>query len=98
MVSGDWCPVDMCREVRREWPETAMVVMGGATEGAIWSIAHDVDVVPAEWTSIPYGRALANQRVEVIDDADGIRVAGVAGEIVIAGRGVASGYRGDAER
>ena len=50
--------------------------MGGATEAAIWSNRfelgrdeHDLGIDLANWTNIPYGRPLRNQRMYTLDDA-----------------------------
>src|SRR5205823_4987807 len=73
-----------------------IVSLGGATEAAIWSIFHPIDEVPPEWTSIPYGRPLTNQRWHVLDRALRPCPDLVRGELYIAGAGLALGYWRDA--
>jgi amino acid adenylation domain-containing protein len=97
MLSGDWIPVALPDEIRREFPDCAVVSLGGATEAAIWSIFHPVDTVEPGWTSIPYGRPLANQDVRVLDHDFATRPPWAIGELFIAGQGVAQGYWGDTE-
>ncbi|QCB94989.1 amino acid adenylation domain-containing protein [Cellulomonas shaoxiangyii] len=99
LLSGDWIPVDLPARLARVVPGARLVALGGATEAAIWSIAHEPGVrTPAGWDSVPYGHALRNQRVHVLDDRGHECPAWVTGEIHLAGVGLALGYRGDAER
>jgi amino acid adenylation domain-containing protein len=98
LLSGDWVPVGLPDRLRSRVPGLRVVALGGATEGSIWSIAHDLDVVDPCWDSIPYGRPLRNQRIFVVDDGLHEQPIGVAGEILIGGVGVARGYWRDAER
>jgi thioesterase domain-containing protein/aryl carrier-like protein len=98
MLSGDWIPVRLPDGVRKVAPAARVVSLGGATEAAIWSIAFPVGDVPPEWTSIPYGKPLRNQRVYVLDAALRSRPFHVPGEIFLAGRGVARGYWNDPDR
>ena len=44
-------------------PDLAVISLGGATEASIWSCWYPIEDVRAEWTSIPYGRALGNQKL-----------------------------------
>lgn len=97
MLSGDWIPVALPDAIRRDFPKCAVVSLGGATEAAIWSIFHPIDTVEPGWTSIPYGRPLANQDVRVLDHELAPRPPWAIGELFIAGQGVAQGYWGDAE-
>lgn len=93
LLSGDWIPVDLPARIRRAVGSHVHVVsLGGATEGAVWSIAHDIVDADALRVSIPYGRALANQRIHVWDDDLRERATWATGELYIAGDGVADGY------
>ncbi|WP_327585116.1 non-ribosomal peptide synthetase [Nonomuraea sp. NBC_00507] len=96
LVSGDWVGLDLpARLAVRSGGRCRLVALGGATEAAIWSNAMDVDHVPAQWTSIPYGFPLRNQRYRVVDARGRDCPDWVAGELWIGGAGVAVGYRGD---
>src|SRR6185437_10196347 len=94
----DWIPVTLPQRLRAQAPDAEIVGLGGATEAAIWSIAFPIGTVPAEWTSIPYGKPLANQRFSVLDEAGLDAPDFVPGELYIGGIGVADGYLGDPER
>ncbi|MGC4950374.1 amino acid adenylation domain-containing protein [Streptomyces sp. DT224] len=98
LLSGDWIGLDLPGRLERATSgRCRLVALGGATEAAIWSNAHEVTAVPREWRSIPYGRPLANQRFRVVDPHGRDCPDWVPGELWIGGAGVAEGYRGDPE-
>ncbi|ARU60242.1 hypothetical protein CBW65_03575 [Tumebacillus avium] len=97
LLSGDWIPVGLFGKVKSILPAAQMISLGGATEGAIWSIYYPM--VQAEpGTSVPYGSPLANQRIYVLSDDLQPCPYGVEGEICIGGAGVAVGYYNDPVR
>ncbi|MCP1749196.1 non-ribosomal peptide synthetase [Bradyrhizobium japonicum] len=96
LLSGDVIPPALPVRLRGWNPGSRVVAMGGATEAAIWSVWHDIE--EKESGSIPYGKPLANQTVEVLDDDLEPRPAFVAGQIWIGGAGLARGYWNDPVR
>ncbi len=92
MLGGDWVPVSLPARVRALAPDVRFVVLGGATEASIHSTIHEVEETDPAWTSIPYGRPMANQRAYVLDDALRPVPPGVPGELHLAGVGLARGY------
>lgn len=96
LLSGDWIPVTLPDRLRALVPGVRVISAGGATEAAIWSICHPVGTVPPHWRSIPYGRPLRAQSFHILDDEGRPQPVGRAGELHIAGRGLARGYAGDA--
>jgi amino acid adenylation domain-containing protein len=98
MMSGDWIPVTLPGAIRGLLPRAEIYSLGGATEASIWSILHPIDRIDPEWTSIPYGKPLRNQRFHVLDDGLRPRPAWVPGDLYIAGIGLARGYLNDHER
>ncbi|MFC5290090.1 amino acid adenylation domain-containing protein [Actinokineospora guangxiensis] len=98
LLSGDWIPLDLPGKLARVATEVRVVSMGGATEAAIWSIAHEVAEVDPGWDSVPYGTAMRNQTVHVLDDRMRECPVHVTGELYIGGAGVAHGYLGDTGR
>jgi pyochelin synthetase len=73
-------------------PEAATVGLGGATEASIWSNLFPIDQVNPNWTSIPYGKPMVNQRFEVLDEFLNPCPVWVTGQLHIAGSGLAMGY------
>jgi len=101
LLSGDFIPLSMAPTLKGllPSPDLAIISLGGATEASIWSCWYPIQDIRAEWTSIPYGRALGNQKMLVLD-RDTLEPLPdlVSGEICIAGDGLASGYWGDEEK
>ncbi|MBB1256141.1 amino acid adenylation domain-containing protein, partial [Streptomyces sp. OF3] len=97
-LSGDWIPVDLPGRLRASAPAARVTSAGGATEAAIWSIAHATGEHDTTRDSIPYGRAMRNQTVHVLNDRYEPCPVGVTGEITIAGLGLADGYWRDPDR
>ncbi|MCP4656016.1 MAG: amino acid adenylation domain-containing protein, partial [bacterium] len=98
LLSGDWIPVTLPDRLRRLCPQAQVISLGGATEAAIWSILYPIGGVDPAWTSIPYGRPMANQRFYVLGPDREPRPVWVPGELYIAGAGLAAGYFGDDEK
>ncbi|MDP2343978.1 MAG: amino acid adenylation domain-containing protein [Deltaproteobacteria bacterium] len=98
LLSGDWIPVSLPDRLRRLIPGVEVVSLGGATEASIWSIVFPIGAVPSSWTSIPYGKPLANQRFEVLDEHLLPRPKRVAGDLYIGGAGLALGYWRDDDK
>ena len=98
LLSGDWIPLTLPDKIISYMPNVKIACMGGATEASIWSNVHDYKGLSDEWSSIPYGKALSNQEMYVLDSNLNICPIGVAGEIYIAGDGLAVGYLNDKEK
>ncbi|NVK82632.1 AMP-binding protein, partial [Streptomyces morookaense] len=92
LLSGDWIPTSLPDRIRQATPHATIMSLGGATEGSIWSIWYQIQHVNPTWTSIPYGTAMPNQRMYVLNTEDEHCPTGVTGEIHIGGTGVALGY------
>lgn len=97
LLSGDWIPLALPAELAA-WSTAKLVSLGGATEAAVWSIAHDIGAARPGWTSVPYGKPLANQAFHVLDDELHDRPDWVAGELYIGGAGLARGYLDDSRK
>ena len=98
LLSGDWIPVTLPDRARALVPGLDVIGLGGATEASIWSIFHRPDASDRGRSSIPYGRALRNQTMHVLNDAMEPCPVWVPGQIYIGGIGVASGYWRDEAR
>lgn len=97
MMSGDWIPVRLPDRIRA-LGTIDVYSLGGATEASIWSILYPIATVPDDWTSIPYGKPMLNQRFYVLSSDLTPCPDWVAGELYIGGIGVALGYWQDDER
>ncbi|TWH46113.1 non-ribosomal peptide synthetase [Sporomusa sp. KB1] len=97
MLSGDWIPLTLPDMVPKYAPAAQVVSLGGATEASIWSIFHLYRGVQPDWSSIPYGRPLANQAFRVLDEKLRDCPVWAPGELYIAGTGLAEGYFADKE-
>lgn len=95
LTGGDWVRPDLARRFQTAAPGVRFAGLGGATETAIHATLCEVEGdPPSHWAAVPYGTPLPNIacRVVGVDGAD--RPDWVAGELWVAGRGIASGYRG----
>ncbi len=99
MLSGDWIAPGLAGRLRGAAPQARVHSLGGATEAAIWSIHYPIGDSPRPgWNSVPYGRALDNQAMQVLDAELEPCADGVTGDLYIGGVGLALGYWRDPER
>ncbi len=98
LLSGDWIPINLPSQIKAHNPDMAVISLGGATEGSIWSIWYEVKSIESEWTSIPYGQAMPNQKVYILNQALSHCPVGVLGDIYLGGLGLALGYWGNEEK
>ncbi|HVR98124.1 MAG TPA: amino acid adenylation domain-containing protein, partial [Thermoanaerobaculia bacterium] len=98
LLSGDWIPIGLPDRIRALWPGAEVVSLGGATEVSIWSILFPIRRVDPAWTSVPYGRPMANQGFHVLDERLEPSPVWVPGQLYIGGIGLAQGYWRDEEK
>ncbi|WP_339145022.1 amino acid adenylation domain-containing protein, partial [Croceitalea sp. MTPC5] len=98
LMSGDWIPVKLPSQIKGLSPKCTVMSLGGATEGSIWSIWYEIQAVDPQWTSIPYGQAMPNQQMYVLNDFGEHCPVDVTGQIHIGGMGVALEYWNDREK
>ncbi|HEU4558181.1 MAG TPA: amino acid adenylation domain-containing protein, partial [Longimicrobium sp.] len=94
-VGGDRVMADLLAEMREALPAAESHVLYGPTEGTILASTYPV---PADGIveGHPIGRPLGNVRLYVCDAFESPQPAGVPGELLIGGAGVARGYLGRA--
>jgi amino acid adenylation domain-containing protein len=97
-LSGDWIPVDLPAGVKRFFPETQVVSLGGATEGTVWSNYFIVDENSQMGSSIPYGKPIDNNFFYILNEHLQPVPLNVAGDLYIGGVGVARGYANDIQK
>ncbi len=98
LMSGDWIPLSLPDRIKLLAPNATVMSLGGATEGSIWSIWYEIEQTDSSWKSIPYGQAMPNQKMYVVDNQLNHSPIGVIGEIVIGGVGIALNYWNDKEK
>ena len=93
-LGGEPFTPELCREIAHRLPTARITNLYGPTEATIDAVACALsdDVGPR----VPIGRPLSNYRVYVLDAGLEPVPAGVAGELYIAGAGLARGYLGRA--
>ncbi len=94
LLGGDWIPLSLPDRLRRFAPGATVISLGGATEVSMDSTIYNVEEVRPEWSSIPYGRPMANQRAHVVDRLLQPMPVGVPGELLLGSIGVGHGYFG----
>ena len=97
MLGGEAVPAALLREWRQRHPGLALVNHYGPTEATVGCLDHvmaPADPVPD--LVVPVGRPMWNTRVFVLDGSLGLVPPGVAGELYVAGAGLARGYLGRA--
>ena len=92
LLSGDWIPVNLPEKIKKIIPNTRIISLGGATEASIWSVCYEIGDINKMWKSIPYGKALRNQKMYVFNDLMLEPPALVPGKLFIGGIGLSSGY------
>ncbi len=97
LMSGDWIPIELPIKIRKYIPDANIVSLGGATEASIWSIFYIINKIEKKWNSIPYGKALTNQEMYVLNNNLEECKINETGEICISGIGLAKGYINNTE-
>lgn len=95
MLSGDWIPLELPNAIKFLFKHVDVNSLGGPTECSIWSVTYKIRDFDPVWTSIPYGKALANQKIYILNDSLEYCPVDVEGHIYIAGVGVGRGYWND---
>ncbi|MFO0319082.1 MAG: amino acid adenylation domain-containing protein [Neisseriaceae bacterium] len=95
LLSGDFISLNLPKQISNTFDNAEVISLGGATEGSIWSILYPIREINPNWTSIPYGTAMGNQKIWIMDEKLKLCPVNVPGEICIGGLGVARGYLAD---
>ena len=94
IVAGEPCPRSLVTLHEERLPDTALINEYGPTEATVWATAHRLS---ADDDTVPIGRPIPGTTTRVVDARLAPVPQGVAGELLIAGPGVARGYLDDAE-
>ena len=95
LLSGDVIKVKLPEKLIKIFPNSKIFSLGGATEGGIWSIYHEINPKVRELPSILYGKPLYGQSVVIIDKHLNECEIYSVGQIAIAGYSLAEGYLND---
>ncbi|MDQ5921580.1 MAG: hypothetical protein QG673_1639 [Pseudomonadota bacterium] len=98
LLSGDKIPINLPDTIRSYWHNAHIVSLGGATECSIWSIWYDIASQSIGQAAIPYGVAMPNQTIYILNEFLEIISDNKIGEIYIGGAGLALNYYGDTEK
>ncbi|MFJ6088498.1 amino acid adenylation domain-containing protein, partial [Streptomyces sp. NPDC092369] len=96
LTGGDVVPAASVRRVREVCPEIAVRHLYGPTEITLCATSHVLHPGDESPDPLPIGRPLGNRRTYVLDSFLQPVPPGVAGELYIAGAGLARGYLGRA--
>ena len=91
MLGGEALSLELQREISRNFKIGQVTNLYGPTETTIDAVGHVV-ARDESGLHVPIGRPLPNYRIYVLDDGLEPVPAGVAGELYIAGVGLARGY------
>ena len=94
VVGGEALAGALVRDWLERAPGSVVVNEYGPTETVVGCCAFRVVAGQPVGEQVPIGRPIANTRVFVLDDRLGLVPPGVAGELYIAGAGLARGYAG----
>ncbi|MFC5743028.1 non-ribosomal peptide synthetase, partial [Dyella tabacisoli] len=92
MVGGEAVPAELLRKLAEYFPQATITELYGPTEVSVISTLYRVDHAALQRAAYCIGVPLENTRVYVLDNALQPTPIGVAGELYIAGLGVADGY------
>ena len=95
LLSGDWIPLTLPEKIKVIFPNAQIISLGGATETSIWSVLYPIQHIDKTWKSIPYGKAMRNQKIYVLNTHLEYCPEHIEGDIYIAGEGLAIGYLDD---
>jgi amino acid adenylation domain-containing protein len=97
MFGGEVVDPARVRKVLAADPPARLLHVYGPTECTTFATWHRVTEVDPAATTIPIGRPIANTRAWVVDPHGGVVPAGVPGELLLGGDGLARGYHGRPE-
>ncbi|WP_072732143.1 non-ribosomal peptide synthetase, partial [Paenibacillus sp. NAIST15-1] len=87
MIGGEAFGMDLVQKLR-ECSHTRIYNMYGPTETTVWSMVADL----TETKDVTLGQPIANTEILLLDQNDQLQPFGTAGELCIAGTGLARGY------
>ncbi|WP_299657848.1 non-ribosomal peptide synthetase [uncultured Tateyamaria sp.] len=80
------------------FPDCRLINGYGPTENTTFSCCYAINDMPGGCATIPIGRPIHGTSAYIVDDFGHLAPIGVAGELCVAGDGLARGYLGDPSR
>ncbi len=96
IAGGDVLSPAHIAKVLQEFPDSRVINGYGPTENTTFTCCHAMNAGDELGASVPIGRPIANTRVYLVNQRLQLVPAGVAGELLAAGDGLARDYLGDA--
>ncbi len=96
ILAGESCPIDLVHKHFQSLPQAALFNEYGPTEATVWSTVFDCRTEIRSDT-VPIGQPIPRTQAYVLGTDKQPVPAGIAGELYIAGPGVARGYLNDPE-
>lgn len=93
IVAGEACPSAVLESHIRRVPHAELHNEYGPTEATVWCSAHRATAADVG-RPLPIGRPIAGTRLYILDSHGRLVPPGFAGELCVAGEGVATGYLG----
>ncbi|GAB4393919.1 MAG: hypothetical protein Tsb005_14210 [Gammaproteobacteria bacterium] len=91
-LGGDWIPLNLPDRLRKIFPNATLMSGGGSTETSIWGCWYIINDVLPNWKSIPYGKAIKGQNMQLFNENFTSCKVGEIGEIFFSGIGLAREY------
>jgi amino acid adenylation domain-containing protein len=92
LIGGDALSPLHVRKALEALPQCRLINGYGPTEGTTFTCCRTISVEDAQGSSIPLGKPIANTQVYLLDSENEPVPVGKAGELCIAGDGLARGY------
>ncbi len=91
MIAGEAITKELVREIGKISTDAIFVNLYGPTEAAIYATGYKLNC-DDRYIKVPIGKPIANTKVYIVDKSSNLQPIGVAGELCIAGDGLARGY------
>jgi len=98
LFAGEVFPIRHLRGLMQSIPHASFHNLYGPTETNVCTMFDVPAVLPADWLSLPIGRACSGDQVLALDDSGRPAGPGAIGELCVQGPSLMSGYWGDADR
>ncbi|MEL6668305.1 MAG: AMP-binding protein [Bacteroidota bacterium] len=99
IVGGENFTTDLAKRALAYFgPDTRIYNEYGPTEATVGCIVHQFSAERDQQSSVPIGRPIANMQALILSESGQMQPQGVAGELYLAGKGLATGYWQDAEQ